>query len=197
MTYDNLFRLIEYQKITSTSLTRQANISDNIISRLRRNEYVSLETIENICRVSDCQVNDILEFRRYDQQKNESPLKNSSVRADIQNRRYLGNKFKLLEFIKSIVQENCSEIETYIKSEDSVVLQRSGTINSKILIEKNNRNNCFYSTPMGDLTIGVYGEVIEHNLSENGGEVKLKYTIDSDLKLISRNEVNISVREVK
>ncbi|MBR5402422.1 MAG: DNA adenine methylase [Treponema sp.] len=112
MTYDNLFRLIEYQKITSTSLTRQANISDNIISRLRRNEYVSLETIENICRVSDCQVNDILEFRRYDQQKNESPLKNSSVRADIQNRRYLGNKFKLLEFIKSIVQENCSEIET-------------------------------------------------------------------------------------
>ena len=85
----------------------------------------------------------------------------------------------------------------YIKSEDSVVLQRSGTINSKILIEKNNRNNCFYSTPMGDLTIGVYGEVIEHNLSENGGEVKLKYTIDSDLKLISRNEVNISVREVK
>lgn len=110
--YDKLFKLMEYQKITNTSLMRQANISGNIISRLRHNEYVSLETIENICRVFNCQVNDILEFQRYDLQENVNTLKNVFSRANIQNRRYLGSKFKLLDFIKHVVQEHCQGIET-------------------------------------------------------------------------------------
>ena len=103
-----------------------------------------------------------------------------------------------ISYDESRMLDTGDEVKTqiYIKPDDSVILQRSGTIKSKILIEKGNRNNCFYSTPMGDLTIGVYGEKIEHNLTDNGGEIKLKYTIDSDLKLISRNEVNITIREV-
>jgi len=103
-----------------------------------------------------------------------------------------------ISYDESQMLDTGDEVKTqiYIKPDDSVILQRSGTIKSKILIEKGNRNNCFYSTPMGDLTIGVYGEQIEHNLTDNGGEIKLKYTIDSDLKLISRNEVNITIREV-
>lgn len=36
--------------------------SANITSRLKKDEYVSLETIENICQKSDCKVDDILEF---------------------------------------------------------------------------------------------------------------------------------------
>lgn len=32
--------------------------------------------------------------------------------AEIQNRRYLGNKFKLLDFIQKIVKENCKNIKT-------------------------------------------------------------------------------------
>ncbi len=86
--------------------------------------------------------------------------------------------------------------QIFLKSDDSLVLQRKGSINSKMLIEKGNRNTCFYSTPHGDLVIGIFGECIEHNLTEKGGDITLKYTIDSDLRLISKNEVNISIREV-
>ena len=103
-----------------------------------------------------------------------------------------------ISYDESRMLDTGDEVKThiYIKSEDSVVLQRTGTIKSKILIEKGKRNNCFYSTPHGDIVIGVYGETIEHNLTDKGGEIKLIYTIDSDLRLISRNEVNISVTEV-
>ncbi len=103
-----------------------------------------------------------------------------------------------ISYDESGMLDTGDEVKThiYINSEESVVLQRTGTIKSKIFIEKGNRNSCFYSTPHGDLTIGVYGEIIEHNLTENGGDIKLKYTIDSDLRLISQNEVNISIREV-
>lgn len=84
----------------------------------------------------------------------------------------------------------------YIKSDNSVVLQRSGSLKSRMLVVLGERNTCYYSTPMGELVIGIFGEEISHNFNEKGGKLKLKYTIDSNLQLISRNEVNISVREV-
>jgi len=100
---------MEQQNITTSALMKKANISANIISRLRRNEYVSLETVENICAIFYCQANDILNFSFSRQEKN---IEKFSSNAEIQNRRYLGNKFKLLDFIKEVAEENCSEVET-------------------------------------------------------------------------------------
>lgn len=107
--YDKLFSLMERQNVTTSTLMKRANISANIISRLRRNEYVSLETVENICSIFDCQANDILNFYFNVGKTNSEKI---SERAEIQNRRYLGNKFKLLNFIKKVVEKNCSEVET-------------------------------------------------------------------------------------
>ncbi len=84
----------------------------------------------------------------------------------------------------------------FIKKDNTVTLERKGSINSKMLIEEGKRNSCFYNTPIGDLVISIFGEKIEYDLTENGGNIKLSYTIDSDMKMISRNRVNISVREV-
>ena len=90
------------------------------------------------------------------------------------------------------------EIKTtlYVKPDNTVVLQRKGSYNSKMIIEKGVRTNCFYSTPVGNILIGIFGEKVLSNLNENGGNIALTYLIDDDAKLISRNKVNISVREV-
>lgn len=103
-----------------------------------------------------------------------------------------------LTYDEGQILDSYEEIKTniFIKSENSVVLQRSGAITSRMLIERDTRNTCYYSTPHGDLVIGIFGEDFDIKLDENGGEIKLKYTIDSNLQLLSRNEVNISVREV-
>lgn len=60
--YDKLFHLMIDKKITNAELMKQANFSANIITRLKRNGYISLETIERICKVLDCGVDNILEF---------------------------------------------------------------------------------------------------------------------------------------
>lgn len=39
-----------------------AGYSANITTRLKNNTYVSLESVEKICRVLDCKVDDIVEF---------------------------------------------------------------------------------------------------------------------------------------
>ena len=60
--YDRLFHMMIDKKITNVQLKDMAGISANIITRLKRNEYVSLESIEKICRTLSCSVDDILEF---------------------------------------------------------------------------------------------------------------------------------------
>ena len=95
-----------------------------------------------------------------------------------------------------IVEAGKVKTKIFINSPDSVVLQRTGDINSRMEITAGERKSCFYSTPVGDICIGIYGEKIELDLKENGGNINLVYTIDSDLKLISRNRVKITVKEV-
>lgn len=48
--------------MTNAQLQKQAGFSANIITRLERNDYIFLESIENICKVKNCKVDDILEF---------------------------------------------------------------------------------------------------------------------------------------
>ena len=95
-----------------------------------------------------------------------------------------------------IVEAGKVKTKIFINSPDSVVLQRTGDISSRMEITAGERKSCFYSTPVGDICIGIYGEKIELDLKENGGNINLVYTIDSDLKLISRNRVKITVKEV-
>lgn len=60
--YKKLFHLMIDQNMTNAQLVEKAGISLNIITRLKRDEYVSLETIEKICLTLQCRVDDILEF---------------------------------------------------------------------------------------------------------------------------------------
>ena len=62
VSYKKLFHLMIEKDMTNAQLIEMGSFSANIITRLKRNNYVSLETIESICRVLDCGVDDILEF---------------------------------------------------------------------------------------------------------------------------------------
>ena len=75
-------------------------------------------------------------------------------------------------------------------------MQRKGAYNSCMVIEKGIRNNCFYQTPHGELSLGIFGEKVFSRLNNNGGEISMKYTIDTGSQMLSRNNVNISIREV-
>ena len=60
--YKKLFHLMIEKNLSNSYLQRKAGFSGNILTRLKRNRYVSLESIESICRVLECGVDDILEF---------------------------------------------------------------------------------------------------------------------------------------
>ena len=62
VSYKKLFHILIDRGITNTQLQRMAGYSANITTRLKSDTYVSLESIEKICKVLDCGVDDILEF---------------------------------------------------------------------------------------------------------------------------------------
>lgn len=60
--YKKLFHLMIELEMTNSQLQKQAGFSANVITRLKRNDYISLDSVEAICRVLKCSVDDILEF---------------------------------------------------------------------------------------------------------------------------------------
>jgi DNA-binding Xre family transcriptional regulator len=62
VSYKKLFHMLIDRDISAAQLQKQAGYSANISTRLRNNSYVSLESMEKICRVLGCKVDDIVEF---------------------------------------------------------------------------------------------------------------------------------------
>ena len=62
VTYKKLFHLLIDKDMTNAKLMEQAGFSANIITHIKRDNYISLDTIEKICKTLQCGVDDILEF---------------------------------------------------------------------------------------------------------------------------------------
>lgn len=84
-----------------------------------------------------------------------------------------------------------------VKGNDTVILERSGDLSSRLVITEGVRNNCPYAIPQGSLTLGIYGKEVKYDLNECGGTVKMVYTLDTNLQMLSENTVEITVEERK
>lgn len=81
-------------------------------------------------------------------------------------------------------------------NQDGVVtLERCEGKYGNLIIEEGKRHLCQYSTEYGDIMIGISGESIKNNLTESGGNLSLQYSIDVNAGLLSKNKVEISIRE--
>lgn len=77
---------------------------------------------------------------------------------------------------------------------DKVTMRRTGPNRSELVIEKGVRNVGLYGTIAGDLQIGVFADTISNELSEQGGSVYFKYTLDVNSVFLSENEIFIDVK---
>lgn len=64
--YDKLFHKMIEKRISNVQLMTKAGLSANIITRLKRNSYISLESIEKVCAALECTVDEILDFEADD-----------------------------------------------------------------------------------------------------------------------------------
>lgn len=79
--------------------------------------------------------------------------------------------------------------------ENSVVMQRSGVLNSRMYVKKGQRHICHYETGQGTLVLGVFGESVKDEMTDNGGSLFMSYTLDVNYGMVSRNKVQINVKQ--
>ena len=105
----------------------------------------------------------------------------------------------LINYKDSMMSDEYGAVNTSIKLSLSgvVTISRSGAYNSKITLEEGKRLNCAYNTPFGAMTMGFFAEKIESELTEEGGSLTLKYTVDVNKSQINKNEIYITVRDIK
>ena len=62
VSYDKLWKLLIDKKMNRTDLKNTAGVSFNVLAKMSRNEFVSLESLCKICTVLVCDIGDIMEF---------------------------------------------------------------------------------------------------------------------------------------
>ena len=62
VSYDKLWKMLIDKKMNRTDLKEHAGISFNILAKMGRNEFVSMESLYKVCTALNCDVGDIMEF---------------------------------------------------------------------------------------------------------------------------------------
>ena len=62
VSYNKLWKLLIDKEMKKVDLRHQAGLTTNVLAKLGKNEHVSTQSLEKICRILECEVGDILEF---------------------------------------------------------------------------------------------------------------------------------------
>ena len=62
VSYNKFFSLVSQRNLRTTDILNMTGFSANILTRMRRNQYISMDKLEAICTAFDCKTDDILEF---------------------------------------------------------------------------------------------------------------------------------------
>ncbi|MEG2686893.1 MAG: helix-turn-helix domain-containing protein, partial [Christensenellaceae bacterium] len=62
LSYDKLWKLLIDKKMKKTDSKEISGISFNVLARMGKDEVVSFESIEKICRALDCNIGDVMEI---------------------------------------------------------------------------------------------------------------------------------------
>lgn len=62
VSYDKLWKILIDKKMKKYQLREQAHISSNSVAKLSKDEFVSMEILMKICETFECNIGDVCEF---------------------------------------------------------------------------------------------------------------------------------------
>jgi len=62
ISYNKLWKILVDENMSKADLRKQAEIAPNTMTKLRRDEVVSLPILEKICKTLECDFSDIMQY---------------------------------------------------------------------------------------------------------------------------------------
>ncbi len=101
----------------------------------------------------------------------------------------------IIEYIENNEETGPEETTITVLENNIVSIVRKGQFSSEMMVEKNTRHHTFYSTPYGELTMGIYGNQVDWSKDDNGGILRMKYSLDFNNGFVSENTMKIYIEE--
>ena len=62
ITYEPFYETLKKKNITTYKLVNKYNLSRRLLDRLKHNKPISTVTVDDLCRILDCRVEDIMKY---------------------------------------------------------------------------------------------------------------------------------------
>ena len=134
---------------------------------------------------------DIKSIRNIDQEEDLIELNTTGTFAKVEGKYYI--TYKEYDSNNPRIYKMCI---VKIDAKGKVELIKNGVVQTKLILEKDERHYCPYNTEHGTFIVGIYTECVEFSYSENCGELLLKYSIDINSVSAGTNEVSVKFRKI-
>ena len=99
----------------------------------------------------------------------------------------------VLRFDEVFAEDIKSKTVISVYNSSCVSIVRHGDITTEITVEMGVRHNCHYMTPYGEMLLGIHAEAVEDDVTEQGGRLRLLYTVDYYANVEAVKEMIIDV----
>lgn len=83
----------------------------------------------------------------------------------------------------------------FIVEGETVVLERTGMIQSQMMFEQGKRSSSLYETPWGTMVVDIATTRLAHRLDERGGVMEIAFTIAVNHQMTGENRFKVRVKE--
>ena len=78
---------------------------------------------------------------------------------------------------------------------DQVVVDRDGSLTSRMVFKEGEQTSFLYNTPFGNATMGVDTRKINHSFDDRGGTAEIEYVVNVEHAVFTRNRFTIQVKQ--
>lgn len=64
ISYEPFWQTLKVKNVSTYVLREKHNISPNTLTRMKNNRYLSMRTIEDLCKILDCEIGDIVKYNK-------------------------------------------------------------------------------------------------------------------------------------
>jgi len=104
------------------------------------------------------------------------------------------NGISTFSYVESALTGNDGQLTTFDVEQDRVVLRRGDGLSGDMIFSENQKHHFLYNTEFGSVMLGIDTHSITKNMSDDGGNLEIRYDIEVDNVSVSQNLFKIDIR---